>query len=117
MLAKKNRLSKASDFQRVLKSGRKVWGRFFTLKYLSAEAEGESRFGFIVTTKISKKATVRNRIKRRLRASASKYWLGKLEKPLWGVVIAQANITNADQRQIDVEFVYIWKKLQSDGRR
>lgn len=50
----------------VFSKGRKVFGKYFIIRYLP-NLEKNSRFSVIVSNKISKKATVRNKIKRRVR--------------------------------------------------
>jgi len=57
-----HRLQKELDFKNTLKTGRTVRGDFLFLKFLPKT--GISRFGISVTMKVSKKATVRNRIRR-----------------------------------------------------
>ncbi len=66
MLPKQNRLTKQSDFDKVNKKGKVCGGRFLILKTAKNNLES-SRFAFIVSQKISKKAVVRNKIKRKLR--------------------------------------------------
>jgi len=66
MLPIKNRLKKNKDFERVFKKGKIFKENFLYLKIAKNNLES-SRFGFIVSKKFSKKATVRNKIKRRLR--------------------------------------------------
>lgn len=67
MLPKINRLSSDSDFKRVFSSGRMLENQFFRIKFLKNQ-KNVNRFGFIVSNKISKKAVLRNTIKRRLRS-------------------------------------------------
>lgn len=62
MLAKKHRLPKGVR----IKNGRTFSSRFFLLK-TGENNEGLSRFGFLVSKKISKSAVIRNRIKRQIR--------------------------------------------------
>ena len=69
MLAKKFRLTKQNDFNKILKTGRFISGRFIFLKTLKNNFDF-SRFTIVVSVKISKKAVVRNKIKRRMRAIA-----------------------------------------------
>ncbi len=68
MLKKYLRLAKQKDFENVFEKG-----RYFSEDLLSLKAARNdfdySRFGFIVSNKISKKAVARNRIKRLLRES------------------------------------------------
>lgn len=66
MLQKRCRLIGKKDFQKVLKKGRGLKEDFLSLKMVKNNLT-EKRFGFIVSGKISKRATLRNKIKRRLR--------------------------------------------------
>ena len=64
MLKKKFRLSKKKDFEKILASKRSAYGRFFAIKVYNSEQEN-FRAAIIVSKKISKKAVVRNKIRRR----------------------------------------------------
>lgn len=66
MLPKANRLQKDNDFARVHRQGRFFKCQFVTVKSLKNN-QPTSRFGFLVGIKVSKKAVVRNKVKRRLR--------------------------------------------------
>ena len=66
MLLKQNRLKKKKDFEKVFNHGRIYRQDFLLLKLLKNDLEF-SRIGFIVSKKISNKAVVRNKVKRRLR--------------------------------------------------
>lgn len=67
MLTKQHRLKKNKDFELVFKRGKTFDGKFLFLKIIKRNNLKVSRFGLVVGTKISKKATIRNKIKRRLR--------------------------------------------------
>jgi ribonuclease P protein component len=67
MLAKKFRLVTERDFDQVHKRGRYIKGKFLYLKSKS-NILGFARFGFLISNKISKKSTVRNLMKRRMKA-------------------------------------------------
>ena len=69
MLSKANRLRKEKDFEKLFKKGKSFRNGFLILKIVQNNLE-ESRFGFIVSQKVSKKAALRNKIKRRIRAVA-----------------------------------------------
>lgn len=71
MLKKENRLRKEKDFKAVLGRGRYVVTPLFLLKY-TPNGLSHHRYGFVVSTKVSKKAPVRNTIKRRMRAIVKK---------------------------------------------
>ncbi len=66
MLSKKNRLTKKKDFEAVFKNSKTFKQGFLVLKTAKNNL-GINRFGFVVSLKVSKKAVVRNRVKRRLR--------------------------------------------------
>lgn len=66
MLKKENRISLNKDFDRVFKTGQSFYGKILGFK-LAKNNTKVSRFGIIISAKISKKAVVRNRIKRQLR--------------------------------------------------
>ena len=68
MLAKENRLRLKNDFKRVFEKGKFCGDKFLAIKVFPNSSD-VSRFGFIVSKKISKKAVVRNKVKRRLRES------------------------------------------------
>lgn len=66
MLQKKYRLAKTKDIQAVFARGRSFFCPSFSLKYLSS-SQVSPRFTVVVSTKVSKNAVVRNRIKRVVR--------------------------------------------------
>lgn len=65
MFSKTNRLAKDKDIAAAFARGRGFFNPFFTIKYLPKI--GEKRFTVVVSTKVLKKATARNRLKRLLR--------------------------------------------------
>lgn len=71
MLPLNNRLKKTTDIRRVFKQGRLFKEGFLIFKTARNDLN-KSRFGFIVSQKVSKKAVVRNKIKRRLRGAVRK---------------------------------------------
>lgn len=66
MLPFKNRLKKKKDFENVFAGGKTAKARYFFLKSLKT-VNDDSRIGFIVSKKVSKKAVERNRTKRLFR--------------------------------------------------
>lgn len=66
MLAKKFRLTRASDFRTLSGSGRPFFTQFITVK-ARINKRDHSRIAIVVSTKVSKKAVERNRVKRQLR--------------------------------------------------
>ena len=68
MLSRDSRLKKNKDFELVFKKGKGLKKGFLYFKYIKNNLK-TCRFGFVISKKISKKAVVRNKIKRRLRES------------------------------------------------
>ncbi len=67
MLPKVNRLQSDKDFKNIFKNGKTSENQFFRVKFLKNQ-KNFSRFGFVISVKLLKKSTLRNTLKRRLRA-------------------------------------------------
>ncbi len=65
MLAKKFRIKFKKDFDNILKSRNKFFSNNFSIKFYP-NYQDISKFSIVVSTKISKKATVRNQLRRRI---------------------------------------------------
>ena len=65
MLAKLNRIRKKKDFEMIFRKGRGFKNGFLALRVFKNDLP-ESRFGFVISKKVSQKAVVRNKIKRRI---------------------------------------------------
>ena len=98
MLSKKYRLQKDKDFDLVFKKGKNLGSEFLFLKLRKNGLE-ISRFGFILSKKISKNATVRNKIKRRLREIIRKK-LNDIKPGLDVVIGTKTVIVNKDYQEI-----------------
>lgn len=67
MLAAKHRIRRKKEFEEIKEKGNLYQRDLFGAVVLKKEESLDSRFGFVVSTKISKHASQRNRIKRALR--------------------------------------------------
>jgi len=110
MLPPSHRLNATKEFQNVLKKGRRLFGQFVTVRYDFLAAPAKAKFGFIVSTKISKLATRRNRIKRLLRENIRTDFLPRLVKPLKAVIIAKPEIVDKDFWQIKQDLEQLFSK-------
>ncbi|MFA6227692.1 MAG: ribonuclease P protein component [Patescibacteria group bacterium] len=70
MLAKKYRISKKQEFEKIFKNGKKDSSHNFIIRFMDNDLEN-CRFSVIVSNKISGKATERNKIRRRAKAIIS----------------------------------------------
>ena len=108
MLPKENRLQKSKDFDLVYKKGRFFNTKFFGLKY-AENGLSQSRIGFVVSTKVHKKATKRNLLKRRMRESV-RLNLNKI-KPGYDIVItARTGAWALEYGEIEGEILFMLKK-------
>jgi ribonuclease P protein component len=102
VLARKFRLTKEKDFERVFKKGRMFSGAFISVKVLANDTE-ILRFGFVVSLKVSKKAVERNKIRRRLQDLAmAELKMGKKGADI--VITAKAAVKEKNFKEISAEF-------------
>jgi len=106
MLPKENRLTDDYDFRRVRRLGKSYHCPFFKLALTRRKNVGTlpagrqaSRFGFVISTKIDKRATVRNRIKRLLR-QAIRERLEKIPAGFDFVLVVRPNIAGKSYEEI-----------------
>ena len=110
MLPKINRLTKKKDFDVVFKNGESIKNGFLAFKILKNNLK-ESRFGFVVSKKVSNKATIRNKVKRRLR-DATHALLKEVKKPTDVVVVSLPGIEKKDFLEIQKLISDSFKKLK-----
>jgi len=100
MLPEIHRLKRKKDFERVFKEGKGGFKEDFLILKIIKNDLKVSRFGFVVSKNFSKKATLRNKIKRRLRELV-KTKLTKIKKGIDGVMIAQPGLEAKDFWEIE----------------
>lgn len=99
MLPRPHRLSKKKDVERVSRTGRPVFASLLTLRALPNRLP-RSRFAVVAGLKVSKHATVRNLVKRRIREALRREHLPAVS-PGWDVAVyAKPNIVGTSYRQI-----------------
>lgn len=91
MLPKINRLTRKEIFVLKKEKPKILQGKFFGLSYLPKK--DEQKFGLIISTKIAKKATQRNKIKRLLFLAIEK---NLLSKKGWFLFLAKKPCAKAD---------------------
>jgi ribonuclease P protein component len=109
MLASKNRLKKKINFVRIEIDGVMYQSRSFGMGVYdrSKDFEGDdnntdSHFGFIISTKISKKAVVRNRIKRII-AEVTRARLNEIKRGLDVVFLIKPYVLKIDKIELQKE--------------
>ena len=116
MLPKENRITKAKEFDSFFgkefkhAKGYSVSTKNFVIKSV-LKKEGPSRIGFIINTKVDKRATVRNRIKRRLREIFHRN-LTNFTRGVDLLVVIQKGAKELDFKQIEGEVIGLLKKMR-----
>jgi len=110
MLPKENRLKKNKDFKKVFKEGKGFKENFLLLKKAKNNLE-ISRFGFVVSKTFFKKATLRNKIKRKLRESV-RIKLNEIEKGIDAVIIVKGGLQTKDFGEIEETINRLFKKAK-----
>ena len=115
MLPKANRLKKNKEFERVFKNGRSFREDFLILRVILNNLKN-SRFGFVISSKVSKKAVIRNKIKRWLR-QAVLFQLkenNKIQESIDVIIIVKPGTIVKDFQEVKKVVNKIFKKLNYD---
>ena len=110
MLPRENRLKKEEDFKKVFKKGRGFTNDLLVLKVIKNNLD-ISRFAFVISKKISKKATIRNRIKRRL-DNVIRVDLPKIKKGWDGIIIVLPGAEIKDFKEIEEDINQLLEKAR-----
>lgn len=110
MLAKLNRLHTDQEIKQVALKGKAFFLPQFVFKYQIVK-EPVLKIGFVVSTKIDKRATVRNRLKRQMR-EASRKLLPKSKQGYLVLVVAKKAALELDFKQICQQFEFAFKKIK-----
>lgn len=108
MLAKQFRFHGYGSLKFLYNKGKIVRARYCSLKYISNPRRDSSRLAVVVAKKVSKKAPVRNRIRRRLYEAVRLHW--PMLKPGQDMIITVfdenvANISPTELNKIVVELL------------
>lgn len=110
MLPKKYRLTGQQNFKKIAKKGKCFFIKELKIKYLKNNLT-HPRFAFVVSSKIDKRATVRNKIKRRLREIVFQN-LKKIKKNLDFLIIVKPEVKNLDFWQMKEILEKAFKKIE-----
>lgn len=110
MLKKTNRITKDKEFDRAFKTGQSFYTKVFGLKAADNNLATD-RLGILVSTKVSKKAVVRNKIKRQIKEIVQKE-LPNLKSGKDLVIIVFSQILDKKFEEIKDSVVSAFKKLK-----
>ncbi len=109
MLSKRHRLPLRTDLTQVKKRGRLFQGKLFSLLVRKRGDYQPSRFGFIISAKIHKRAVKRNRA-HRLLTEAIRSLLPKLKPGFDSVFLVKKRIIGKELSEIKESTERIFKK-------
>ncbi|MCG2700607.1 ribonuclease P protein component [Candidatus Parcubacteria bacterium] len=109
MLAKINRLTKDKDFDNVFKNGKSSYDKIIGVK-AAASQQKNSRFGILVSAKVSKKAVERNAIKRKIR-EALKPRIIKIAKNYDIVIVTFPGILGKSYQDVEQSIIRHFQRL------
>lgn len=100
-LPKKFRLKKKKSFDKVKRQGQIVHSPLFAVSILTGQEKGP-KFGFVVSKKIDKKASARNKIRRWL-SEAVRNLLPQLRSDVYAVFFVKKQIKQSNYHKIKDE--------------
>lgn len=109
MLKKIHRLTKDKDFDNIFKNGRSSYNKILGIK-ATASQQVDSRFGIVVSAKISKKAVERNKIKRQIR-EIIRARLDKIKSGYDIMIISLPDILGKNYQEIEESINRHFKRL------
>ena len=109
MLNKINRLIKDKDFDNVFKNGKSSYDKLIGVKAIQNQLEN-SRFGILISAKVSKKAVERNKIKRQIR-EIIRLQLDKIKSSYDIVIITLPAVLGKSYQEIEGSVIGHLKKL------
>lgn len=109
MLPRKHRLTQDKDITRVLKSGRAVFTNLIIVKAAKGLTDSV-RTAVIVSTKVDKRSTKRNLIKRRVREVFTQL-IPSIKIPVDLTVTATKEAVDREEKSFSSAILYCLKKL------
>lgn len=121
MLPKHHRLRRSRDFSQVYRQGRKAASAHLLVRVCSlapaanakpgVPSDPAPRIGIVVSLKVHKRAVVRNRLKRQVRA-ALRTLLPRLRPAQWIVISLKPQATECEYGEILRELEQLFTKLE-----
>ena len=109
MFARFFRLTKEKDFDKIFNEGKKKYTKIIGILYLPNNLKN-NRYGIIVSKKIAKKATTRNKIKRIIRSSLKKQEIF-LKNGNDIIILAKPQIIDAENDEIEENIDFCIKNI------
>ena len=111
MLPKEYRLTNEVDFKKVYGKRNSAFLPSLSLRYLQKRKGENSRFGFVISTKIYKKSVDRNLLKRRMRAIISKN-IENIQSGYDYILSARPGVKGKKYTEIEGDIVKLFRKTR-----
>ncbi|HNV97396.1 MAG TPA: ribonuclease P protein component [bacterium] len=108
MIAREFRISRKKDFDIILKSKLKFYSNNFVLRFSKNELS-KSRFCVVVSKKISKKAVIRNKIRRRV-YEIIRLNYNKIKPGFDFMILVKLSVLELEYKDIERDLLYVFKK-------
>lgn len=108
MLPKIHRLNRQKDFDAIFQRGALAQDIFLAIRFLPNQQK-ISRFGFIISAKVAKRAVERNRLRRQL-GEVIRAHLKKISPKLDFILIVKTKLIGASYEEIEGILISLLKK-------
>lgn len=115
MLPKKYRLHQDKEIKDLVKSGRTFFLPEMTIKYKTNQA-GNVRIGFIVSSRVDKRAVVRNKVVRRLR-EIMRSFLPQLKDGYFMLIIAKKKLSTLEFEMVQKQLLFALDKIGAFNKK
>lgn len=110
MLAKTNRLHTDKEIKDLIKTGRVFFLPQFTIKF-KFNKTANTKFAFVVSTKVDKRAVVRHKLARRLREVA-RVLLPQIKGGYSIIIIAKKSALGLELSQLKQQLIFAFTKIK-----
>jgi ribonuclease P protein component len=110
MIAKKFRLHKKSDFDELAKSSNKFYSNNFVLKFIKNE-EDFNCFAVVASKKISLKAVIRNKVRRRV-YEVIRLNMDSFKKSFKIIIFVKKGVLEMEYKELEQEVLSLFKKAK-----
>ena len=108
MFKKNLRIRRQKDFDFLYQKGKRARSKFFNIIFVPNGA-GFNRFAFIVSTRVDKKAVIRNKLKRRMREIIRKNY-NKIKPGFDFIIIALPQSAKASFEEVKTDLEMFFNK-------
>jgi len=110
MVLQKDNIKLKKEFDLVYRKGKNLSGRFFILRvFFQKDSQEKTRFGVVVSLKVSNKAVVRNRKRRQLK-EIIRLSQKRINPGYLCLITAKKEIVDIEYDDLNKEFIYLCKK-------